>query len=391
MTVFKLDPTELDRLEASLERNSQDEAPQEFSEEPTDLPSCTAQATMITIFDDIAFSDEDEADQEPEAHNNQNTVVAQLYDVNEAIPLKDFKDNGDEYVQRRVKALAKEMVDLGGVREYSALPEDVGTLATELRARFPNFIHVVNWLEDHLILSTLNRRVYFPPVLLVGPPGVGKTYFSKALAKLLKTSYLEVHFESAQSSSQLSGSSDFWSNSQQGELFNLLVRGKHFNPLVMVDELDKSGGDGRFDPMTSLYQLLERETACSFRDESMRRVALNAAGVMWMLTANDDSSLPSPIISRVTVLRIENPDHEQCKIIARQIYSSILESMVLTENFESALSNEVVSCIAARPPREMKNILITALALAARSGRRFLAPEDISPPVRPGKRIGFVH
>ena len=291
MTVFNREPSELDRIEAALSCNEQDDEPQEFTEEPTESASMMAPGVDFSIFDDIAFSDEDGADHDPEADKRQNTVVAQLYDVNEVIPLKDFKDNGDEYVQRRVKALAKEMVDLGGVRYYSAVPEDIGALADDLRARFPNFVHVVNWLEDHLILSTLNRRVYFPPLLLVGPPGVGKTYFSKALAKLLKTSYLEVHFESAQSSSQLSGSSDFWSNSQQGELFNLLVRGKHFNPLVMVDELDKSGGDGRFDPMTSLYQLLERETACSFRDESMRRVALNASGVMWMLTANDDSNL----------------------------------------------------------------------------------------------------
>ena len=84
----------------------------------------------------------------------------------------------------------------------------------------------------------------------------------------------------------LSGASAQWKNAKPGKVFDALVNGDYANPVIVVDEIDKAGGDSQYDPLGSLYTLLEHDTACDFVDE-FAEVPIDASDVVWIATAND--------------------------------------------------------------------------------------------------------
>ena len=89
----------------------------------------------------------------------------------------------------------------------------------------------------------------------------------------------------------LTGASAQWQNARPGKIAQALIEGEYANPVVVLDEIDKSGGDHRYDPMGALYTLLERDTAASFKDEFID-VDMDASHILWIATANDDSAIP---------------------------------------------------------------------------------------------------
>ncbi|MGE5667881.1 MAG: hypothetical protein ACM338_06770 [Betaproteobacteria bacterium] len=117
---------------------------------------------------------------------------------------------------------------------------------------------VVDDLRKFLALAVAGREaVQFTPMLLLGEPGLGKTYFAKRLAQTL-------------------------------------IQGDYANPVVILDEIDKAGGDSRYDPMGALYGLLERLASVPPRD--MRWLLLDALGTAQL--AGRDQLVPSDIDSR---------------------------------------------------------------------------------------------
>ncbi|WP_214278748.1 hypothetical protein, partial [Escherichia coli] len=79
-------------------------------------------------------------------------------------------------------------------------------------------------------------------------------------------------------------------------MFEAVVDGDYANPVMVVDEIDKAGGEAAYDPLGSLYSLLEHDTACSFIDE-FAEVAVDASQVIWVATANDARAIPDPILN----------------------------------------------------------------------------------------------
>ena len=94
----------------------------------------------------------------------------------------------------------------------------------------------------------------------------------------------------------LSGASSQWKGSRPGKVFEALVDGQYANPVIVVDEIDKASADAQYDPLGALYSLLEHDTAHSFVDE-FAEVAIDASQVIWVSTANDERSVPEPILT----------------------------------------------------------------------------------------------
>ncbi|WP_339080611.1 AAA family ATPase [Pseudomonas sp. TMP9] len=195
----------------------------------------------------------------------------------------------------------------------------------------------------------------------------------------------------AQSGAALAGSESFWGNSQPGQLFNLLASQQNANPMVMLDELDKAGGDERFDPLAALHTLLEPAAARNFVDLSVRDLAINASHVNWLATANDLERLSKPILSRFSVLHIPAPSADQVSIIVRNLYNQTRDESSWGQHFADTLCDEVVERMSTLAPRKIRITLQRAFGAAARSGRSCIQPEDlkIQTPEKP-KVFGFI-
>jgi len=279
------------------------------------------------------------------------------------------------------------MRELGGAR-YIIKPSSHAAV-DELYDASPNFAEVIDDLRKFLALAVAgNEAVQFTPMLLLGEPGLGKTYFAKRLAQALGTGFEFVSMSSLTAGWVLTGASSQWHNARPGKVAQTLVEGEYANPVVVLDEVDKAGGDHRYDPLGALYTLLERDTAAHFKDEFID-VDMDASHILWVATANDAATLPEPILSRMNVYAIERPDHEGSRRIALAVYREILDAHRWP--FPPEPAGSVLERLAAIPPRDMKKLLLDAFGTAQLAGRDHLVPEDIDAKRLCGRRtrLGF--
>jgi ATP-dependent Lon protease len=286
-----------------------------------------------------------------------------------------------------LRALYEKMLRLGGQRftvKPSALPE-IDSLLEEL----PNFAAVLEDIRKHIALCIgTEDSIELPPMLLLGEPGIGKTHFARKIAQLLGTGFGFVPMSSLTAGWVLSGASSQWKNAKPGKVFDTFLNGDYANPVIVVDEIDKASGDGQYDPLGALYELLEVETAIRFVDEFVE-LPIDASGALWLATANQAARIPEPLLSRLSVYEIDAPDAEGAARIAGSIYREIRGSHDWGRPFPEALSAAALDKLAALPPREMRRAIQGAFGAAKLAGRSEVGPDDILDPRARKQRIGF--
>lgn len=259
-----------------------------------------------------------------------------------------------------------------------------------LYEELPNFHAVLDDVRRQLALcSDSGDALEITPLLLLGPPGVGKTHFARQLSALLGTGMGFISMSSLTAGWVLSGASSQWKGARPGKVFEALIDGDYANPVMVVDEIDKAGGEACYDPLGSLYSLLEHDTAGSFTDE-FAEVAVDASQLIWVATANEARTIPDPILNRVNVYEIEAPDAAAARRIAQRLYASIREQHDWGRRFDAEPSEALLQRMAELAPREMRRAWMTAFGNAKLAGRETLLCEDL--PESGGKRpgIGFV-
>src|SRR6266581_401452 len=302
-----------------------------------------------------------------------------------SIPIGGFKDVYDvAEVDRALQELAasandalkstyEKMIKAGGTR-LTVKPSGIPAMES-LYDELPNFAEVLDDVKKHIALcASSNDCLELPPMLLLGEPGIGKTYFGRRLSQLLSTGFGLCSMSSMTAGWVISGASSQWKNA---------------NPVIMVDELDKAGGDSQYDPLGALYMLLERDTAAEFVDEFVE-IPIDASGVVWIATANENSKIPDPILNRMNVYEIASPDRDGSGRIAQAIYGEIRGSHDWGKDFPERLPQEVQNRLAELSPREMRRAVMNAFGNAKLAGRAEIESSDIGDSRSPKKqRIGF--
>ncbi len=316
------------------------------------------------------------------------------------VALRIFQDNGDlatekenmlQWYQDNEEFILLDGVDIDDPRtadfviKPSALP-DIDSLIEEL----PNFEEPLEDIRKQLALClSSDDPLELEPMLLLGDPGIGKTHFARRLSKLLGTGYNFIGMSSMTAGWILSGASAQWKNAKPGKVFDALVNGDYANPVIVVDEIDKASGDSQYDPLGSLYTLLEHDTACDFIDE-FAEVPIDASDVVWIATANDARGIPEPILNRMNVYAIEPPDLAASGRIAQSIYDELRNEHAWGRAFPPQLGAESLDRLARLKPREMRRVLLAAFGNAKLEGRNEVLPEDVVEDRAARKaRIGF--
>ena len=162
-----------------------------------------------------------------------------------------------------------------------------------------------------------------PPILLVGPPGDGKTTYARLIAELAGTPFRQIDVGSGSAGFRITGLERGWSSAQSGVPVEIILDRGVANPLLIVNEVDKAHGvqstKGSVNDLeTSLLQLLEPETASRFECPSLR-VPFDLSRASWILTANDLHAVPDPLVDRCTVFRMP----EVTPAVAGQMFDAI--------------------------------------------------------------------
>lgn len=264
----------------------------------------------------------------------------------------------------------------------------------ELAHAFPAFHRVISEVvSPSLAVLAAGGIVRPPPVLLVGPPGVGKTFFLTTLARVLGVPLVKQDMASTSTGASLAGLSVHWSNSSPGVVFKTLAFGRPgstavANPMLMLDELDKGGGDPRFDTFGPLHALLEEESAAQFEDESLPGVFFNTSHIRWVATANSTTSIPAPILSRMHVIEIAEPTQGERAAMAARIFANVVRSMHL-RNFNAHLPDAVLAKAAAILPREFRRHAQMAVGRAITRGDAQANADDFRIAAQPARTMGF--
>ena len=277
-----------------------------------------------------------------------------------------------------------------GPERFQVKPGGLPAMA-HLYDEMPNFTNVLDDVRRQLALCQDNGdALEITPMLLLGPPGIGKTYFAREIAQLLGTGLGFISMSSLTAGWVLSGASSQWKGARPGKVFETLVDGAYANPVMVVDEIDKARAEHAYDPLGALYGLLEHDTAGAFTDE-FAEVAIDASQVIWVATANEERCIPEPILNRMNVYAVEAPDGDAARAIALRLYRRLRADHEWGERFDDMPTDAVLERLSAMAPREMRRAWMTAFGNARLAGRWCIQLTDLPDSAGKRARIGFTH
>jgi ATP-dependent Lon protease len=300
----------------------------------------------------------------------------QVYAWDEPVKLlAQASSNPDRQLRERDQALFDQLKKLGAFRQVSR-SQDLHIALDGLKAlrdTQPHFGAVIDLIEGQVRLTLeLDQPLRIPPILVVGAPGVGKTHFTLELARCLARPIHRHSFDAAHTSDALTGSDRHWANTEVGLVFRAVCLGKRADPVILMDEIDKTSNYRSSNPLAPLHSLLEPVTACAVMDISSG-IQFDASHVLWVATANDLAGVPEPIQSRFRIFHIQSPSAEQAIVLAQNVASSVHRRY---PGFE-APPRRLIVLLAHATPREQIQALEQAYGRALVNGRRHLTRQDL--------------
>jgi ATP-dependent Lon protease len=237
---------------------------------------------------------------------------------------------------------------------------DIADASRLLEADHDGLDDVKERILEHLAVRKLQSERGLAPVdgrgsgailALVGPPGVGKTSLGESVARALGRSFVRVSLGGVRDEAEIRGHRRTYVGAQPGRLVRALREAGTMNPVIVLDEVDKLGGDYRGDPSSALLEVLDPAQNHTFRDHYLE-VDLDLSRVMFIATANVIDTIPAPLLDRMEVIRLDGYTESEKVSIARHHLVGRQVARAALRGDEVEMSDDALRTIVADYTRE---------------------------------------
>ncbi len=170
---------------------------------------------------------------------------------------------------------------------------------------------------EFLAVGAFKGEIAGSIVLLVGPPGVGKTSIGRSIAESLGRPFYRFSVGGMRDEAEIKGHRRTYIGAQPGKLVQAMKDVEVMNPVIMLDEIDKMGQSYQGDPASALLETLDPEQNVDFLDHYLD-LRLDLSKVLFVCTANTLDSIPGPLLDRMEVIRLSGYITEEKLAIAKR-------------------------------------------------------------------------
>ena len=201
--------------------------------------------------------------------------------------------------------------------DYSADNYDLKNAQNVLDKDHYGMSKIKSRIIEYLAVLKLKGDMKSPILCFLGPPGIGKTSLGKSIAHAIGRKYVRVSLGGLHDESELRGHRKTYIGAMPGRVIQQIRKCKSSNPVMILDEIDKIGTDGRSDPSSALLEVLDPEQNNSFYDNYLE-LEYDLSKVLFITTANNIQNIQPALRDRLEIIDLSGYAVEEKVEIAKR-------------------------------------------------------------------------